>query len=487
MFLRLPAACAGGPKSRGCPRLPGEVVGVGLTVDEAIAKAAARMDARLPGGTEVALISVSSPSPVFSQYVLDGLESALVESGKLVVVDRSNLDKVREEQGFQMTADVSDDSAKSIGKMVGAGAIVTGRLTNIGSLYRLTLKSIDVQKAVVAVSFPADILKDERVQALLAQSGGGEGPQTIAKGSSTAAPAARGTPAAAPAPGGTSAGTSPAGGSSAGTSPAGLNATAQSAPVPTPAPAAPPPAANVPPGFVLVEGGTFLMGDSDIAKPVHTVKVKSFYMGKYEVTQKEWQEIMETDPSYFKGEKLPVEQVNWYEAIEYCNRRSQKEGLKPCYRGGGTSISCDWSANGYRLPTEAEWEYAAKGGNKDVMTSLYSGGSNEDLVAWYDGNSGRKTHNVGMKRANSLGIYDMSGNVYEWCWDWSGNYMSDKESDGIQTDPRGPNTGAYRVRRGGGWYNTGGRDLRSANRGGHNPSSGSYFLGFRLVRSSSPQ
>ena len=141
----------------------------GMTLDEAIARAAAQMDARLPAKTEVALVSVSSSSAAFSGYVLDGLEAALVGSGKLVVVDRSNLDKVREEQGFHLSGEVSDASAKSIGKMVGAGAIVTGNLTSIGTLYRLTLKSIDVERAVVAVSFPADITNDERVQALINQ------------------------------------------------------------------------------------------------------------------------------------------------------------------------------------------------------------------------------------------------------------------------------------------------------------------------------
>ncbi|GHU81415.1 hypothetical protein FACS189468_3990 [Spirochaetia bacterium] len=177
-----------------------------VSLDEAIAQAAAQMDARLPARTEVALISVSSPSAPFSQYVLDGLEAALVKSGKLVVVDRANLDKVRAEQGFQMSGEVSDDSAKSIGQMVGAGAIVTGSLSNIGTLYRLTLKAIDVEKAVVAVSFPADIANDERVRALLGQSSIAAAPRNSAPresaGSGTAqAPAAPARPVVQTAPG----------------------------------------------------------------------------------------------------------------------------------------------------------------------------------------------------------------------------------------------------------------------------------------------
>jgi formylglycine-generating enzyme required for sulfatase activity len=233
--------------------------------------------------------------------------------------------------------------------------------------------------------------------------------------------------------------------------------------------------------FVYVEGGTFQMGNNNsesYSKPVHTVTVKSFSMGKYEVTQKEWQEIMGSNPSNFKGETLPVESISWYEVIEYCNKRSIKEGLTPAYKGSDDNITCDWNANGYRLPTEAEWEFAAKGGIKDsYLTYEYSGGNALDAVAWYDGNSGDRTHPVGTKAPNSLGIYDMSGNVFEWCWDWYGDYSSRS-----QTDPRGPVTGTIRVLRGGCWSNIG-QSLRSALRFGGNPSYRGYSLGFRLVRS----
>jgi formylglycine-generating enzyme required for sulfatase activity len=210
--------------------------------------------------------------------------------------------------------------------------------------------------------------------------------------------------------------------------------------------------------------------------PQHQVTVKSFYMGKHEVTQREWQELMGNNPSNFKGDNLPVQPVNWFEVIEYCNRRSVKEGLTPCYRGSGNSISCDWSANGYRLPTEAEWEYAAKGGNKNFLTYLYAGSNNVGAVGWYDGNSGGATHPVGTKAANDLGIYDLSGNVWEWCWDWYGNYGS-----GAQTDPAGPSSGSYRVYRGGSWGNSA-RHLRSSVRAYIAPSHRGSSIGFRLVR-----
>jgi formylglycine-generating enzyme required for sulfatase activity len=191
---------------------------------------------------------------------------------------------------------------------------------------------------------------------------------------------------------------------------------------------------------------------NDREKPVHTVTVSSFYMSKYEVTQKEWRDIMGNSPSYFKGDTLPVEQVSWYEAVEYCNRRSVKEGLTPAYGGSAsTGISCNFKANGYRLPTEAEWEYAAKEGNKDGMSYEYSGSNSIGSVAWYGDNSGSTTHPVGTKAPNSLGIYDMTGNVWEWCWDWYGSY-----SGGSQTDPVGASSGTNRVWRGGSWYNSAG-------------------------------
>jgi formylglycine-generating enzyme required for sulfatase activity len=236
---------------------------------------------------------------------------------------------------------------------------------------------------------------------------------------------------------------------------------------------------EVPANMILVEGGTFQMGsangDND-ERPVHTVTVKGFYLGKYEVTQKEWIEIMGSNPSNWKGENLPVENISWYEAVEYCNKRSQKEGLSPAYRGSGDSVVCDFNASGYRLPTEAEWEYAAKGGNKNYLSYEYSGGNGVDRVAWYEGNSGKRTRPVGTKQANDLGLHDMSGNVWEWCWDWYGSY-----GGGSQTDPVGAPSGTYRVFRGGNLASTAGY-LRSASRGGNTPSSRGGNLGFRLVR-----
>jgi formylglycine-generating enzyme required for sulfatase activity len=200
-------------------------------------------------------------------------------------------------------------------------------------------------------------------------------------------------------------------------------------------------------------------------------------MGKYEVTQKEWVEIMGSNPSEFKGDNLPVEMVSWHDVIEYCNKRSLREGLTPAYRGSGDTVTCDLSASGYRLPTEAEWEYAAKGGvNGAYLTYSYSGSNSVDSVGWYEGNSGDRTRPVGTKQPNDLGIYDMSGNVWEWCWDWYGDYPG-----GSQTDPAGPASGSARVLRGGGYFNSA-QDLRSATRHSYPPAYGDSHRGFRFVR-----
>jgi len=232
-------------------------------------------------------------------------------------------------------------------------------------------------------------------------------------------------------------------------------------------------------GFIFVKGGTFRMGSTNgnyDEKPVHSVTVSDFCISQYEVTQKEWQEIMGTNPSKFKGDNLPVENVSWYDAVAYCNALSTAEGLTPCYSGSGTNIACDWNANGYRLPTEAEWEFAARGGSTGSPTT-YAGSNNIDEVAWYDGNSGSKTHDVGTKKPNELGIYDMSGNVREWCWDWYGDYSS-----GSQSNPRGASSGSYRVLRGGSWDYCADY-CRVANRYYGCPDYSYNNYGFRLLRS----
>ena len=233
---------------------------------------------------------------------------------------------------------------------------------------------------------------------------------------------------------------------------------------------------NIKPDFKLVEGGTFQMGDRD-EKPVHSVTVSSFYMCDHEVTQKEYRDVMGTNPSHCSGNDRPVEEVSWYDAVNYCNKLSVKEGLTPCYTQSGGTWTCNFNADGYRLPTEAEWEYAARGGKKSKGYT-YSGSNSMGNVAWYRDNSSSGPHDVKTKSPNELGLYDMSGNVWEWCWDWYGSYSSSS-----QTNPFGASSGSYRVLRGGGYYYYTASGCRVAFRRNGSPSWSSDDVGFRVVRS----
>lgn len=257
------------------------------------------------------------------------------------------------------------------------------------------------------------------------------------------------------------------------------------------------------PSLTTLPGGTFDMGcttgdlncQSD-ESPQHSVALSRFQISDGEVTQAQWQSLMGSNPSSFVSPvcpQCPVEQVSWYDALVYCNRLSEAQGLSPCYfsdasytqvygKSGGTwslpsSGTVYWnpSAKGYRLPTEAEWEYAARGGS---ATNLYSGSSTIDQVAWYATNSGSRTKSVKGLFPNGLGLYDMSGNVWDWCWDWySGTYYSSSPS----SDPRGPGTGSSRVVRGGSWGSVP-SDCRVANRVADTPDGRYSYLGFRLAR-----
>ncbi|MGD0734756.1 MAG: SUMF1/EgtB/PvdO family nonheme iron enzyme [Terracidiphilus sp.] len=267
--------------------------------------------------------------------------------------------------------------------------------------------------------------------------------------------------------------------------------------------------AEVPDSFVLVKGGDFKNTKSNYYEK--GVTVSDFYIGKYDVTQKEWIEVMGSNPSKFKGDNLPVEMVSWYDSVEYCNERSIKEGLKPYYnidkkdndpnnlpnpKFGDLdfikwTVTINPGANGYRLPTEAEWEYAAGGGQMS-KSYTYSGSDDEDEVAWYWRNSGDKeldgfwnwpalqqNHNqtkpVGQKKPNELGLYDMSGNVRQWCWDWHGDLETNV------ADPKGSRSGFSRVWKGGGWMGAP-MFCASAYRGSLAANAAGPDQGFRVCR-----
>ena len=210
--------------------------------------------------------------------------------------------------------------------------------------------------------------------------------------------------------------------------------------------------------FVQIPVGNFQMGSTngdDDEQPVHTVRLSSFSMSATEVTQGQWKAVMGDNPSYFEGEDLPVEQVSWDDVQTFIRRLNTLQGCRRCYR----------------LPTEAEWEYAARAGT----TGDYAG--DLDAMGWYVENSGRKTHPVRQKRRNAWGLYDMHGNVWEWVADWYGH----RYPSGTVTDPTGPETGSRRVSRGGSWGHTAG-SARSADRGNVPPGFRDSYLGFRLVR-----
>jgi formylglycine-generating enzyme required for sulfatase activity len=233
--------------------------------------------------------------------------------------------------------------------------------------------------------------------------------------------------------------------------------------------------------MVSIPGGTFTMGCTSEQTncysdelPTHQVTLSSYSIGKYEITQKQWREVMGTNPSYFTGDNKPVEQVSWYEVVAFCNALSIREGFTPAYTINGTTVSCNFLSNGYRLPTEAEWEYAARGGAQSPNTQ-YSGSNMLSEVAWYNSNSSSTTHDVGTKLPNQLGIYDMSGNVWEWVWDYSGSYTS-----ASQTNPTGPTSGSDRRLRGGSWNNNA-ENCRSANRNNNNPDNRNNNNGARVL------
>lgn len=228
--------------------------------------------------------------------------------------------------------------------------------------------------------------------------------------------------------------------------------------------------------FILIPAGSFMMGsETGLAyeKPVHQVIIAdSFFISKYEITQKQWLTVMDSNPSNFVGMDLPVANLSWEQAIQFCNKLSKLMGLDTAYHMSNDIIFWDTSANGFRLPTEAEWEYACRAGT----TNDFAGNGNPLDMGWFDLNSGGQPHPVGTKLSNQWNIYDMHGNVWEWCWDWFDPFYYSKSP---LVNPKGPEKGINKVVRGGSWQ-LGATFARSSSR--QFPEDQKLNFGFRIVR-----
>lgn len=356
----------------------------------------------------------------YSVAFTDRLRVELFNTGAFNVMERNEMDEILKEQGFQMSGCTTDECFVQVGKILGVNHIVAGSVSKIGNLYTITLRLISVETSKTIKAIPVDY-KGEVEE--LASSKMKEAAQMLAGQQVISTSSSNYT----------------------------------SSPQPS--------VTSVLPGvsFVKIPSGSFQMGSNEYnnEKPIHTVNIQSFYMMTTEVTQAQWTAIMGNNPSNWKGDNLPIEGVSWNDAQDFLRKLNQKDPGK-----------------NYRLPSEAEWEYACRAG---TTTRFYSGDNDNDLdaIAWYFSNSGYNTHPVGQKRANAWGLYDMSGNVWEWCQDWYHDSYYGAPLDGSAWEsPRG----SHRVLRGGSWSSLP-NCCRSAFRFINDPDDRNINIGFRLVRS----
>lgn len=370
--------------------------------------------------------------PLQATMVRGGMETAVGNTAGYEVFDRSAFDVIMKEHGFQRSGAVKDEDIKKMGQLTGVQYIIVPEAMVNGNDFYIIVKMLDVESGKFGAVYDAlstpkgqDIYKT--CKELGAKLFGNSVPQGI------------------------------------GIRLSGQNYTET--------------AFGINMKMVYVEGGTFTMGCTseqggdceDDESPNRQTTVNSFYIGMLEVTQGQWEKVMGTSISlqrnkansswsmYGTGADYPMYYVSWDEAKEFCVRLSRQTGKT------------------YRLAYEAEWEYAARGGKKNESTK-YSGGWSIDDVAWYYNNSNQSTHPCGTKRANALGLYDMSGNVYEWCEDWYGSQYLQYDNN----NPKGASNGSYRVFRGGSWYDYT-KYCRVADRGSNTPSARDGNVGFRVV------
>lgn len=414
--------------------------------------------AQTGGVVSIAVLDLDMQEGVPGAYrvgLSDILREELFHTGRFDVIERNKMENILTEQGLQLSGCTSDECAVEAGQLLGVEQMVAGSVSILGELYVVSLRLIDVETGRLIEMRSARCLCP--IEEVATTSMAEVARQLAGVGGVTRQVSGSGYPRGGIAPESTKfvdlqpdLRTSP--------SVAAIQASEGTKFV------------DPLPGmeFVQISGGSFMMGSpSSEAKrdndegPQHRVTIQSFQMMTTEVTQGMWREVMGSNPSKFKGDNLPIEMVSWEDAQDFTERLSVMDRGK-----------------GYRLPTEAEWEYACRAA---TTTRFYSGDSESGLsrVGWYKGNSRKKIHPVGLKEPNAWGLYDMHGNVWEWCED---RYGSDYYASSPATDPVGPSTGAGRVVRGGGW-NYDARWCRSAKRGSV-PTGRSIYIGFRLVRSS---
>lgn len=355
----------------------------------------------------------------------DQLVAGFSKSNKYLAIERTNgfLSQLSKEQGYQASGAVDDNDLARLGKQFGVNYVCLAQTMPFAGTYFISTRLVDVERAEIVNTYDAEGKKLNTTKEVVAVS------QEIAANLS----------------GQTMTAMSSSGGNETFT----VNGVSFE--------------------MVYVEGGTFTMGatseqGSDAysdEKPTHSVTLSDYSIGKYEVTQELWQAVMGNNPSSFKGSTKPVESVSWDDCKSFISKLN-------------SLLSSQLGGRRFALPTEAQWEFAARGGKKS-QGYKYAGSNSISSVAWYTDNSGGSTHEVGTKAPNELRLYDMSGNVREWCQDWYGSYSSSSQSN-----PIGPSSGSSRVHRGGGWRNNA-RECRVSLRYYFTPSGRSDSLGFRLV------
>ncbi|HNZ28258.1 MAG TPA: SUMF1/EgtB/PvdO family nonheme iron enzyme [Spirochaetota bacterium] len=386
--------------------------------------------------TRVAILNFTPKGvePILAEAIVENLTTSIINTSDFNVIERNQLDKLMKELNLQNSDDFNDKLREELGNLHGVKLVILGSVTKIGSTITINMRGVEVSTGLAKFAKSITTKNEDEIPGLIqnlailvfTNDGLNKTKNVVDKNSSV------------------------------------NNKTP-----------------SVSADMIFVQGGEFIIGSTGkklSAEKFHSVTVSSFWIGKYEVTQKEWKSIMNDNPSRYKNDDRPVERVSWLNAIEFCNKKSEKEGLTKVYSIEDGEVKFDIKANGYRLPTEAEWEYAARGG-KNNKKYKFSGSENIGEVAVYNKNSDDKTSVVGTKKPNDLGIYDMTGNVREWCWD----YYDRKYYKDNQIDPQGPVRGSKRVVRGGS-YSKSKLATKVSYRDKRNKNYCKDDLGFRLVR-----